>query len=135
MSQTSKIPAELLKEMTPAVRVFVEALLLRLVKQEKRIAELEAKLNKTSRNSSKPPSSEHPHAKPEPPPKRKSRRKRGGQAGHDKFERALIPTDDCNENRYILLPLDSIAIRAMAVLPAILTHRPLALTVAIAASS
>jgi transposase len=62
-----------------------------------RIAELEAKLaelTKTPRNSSKPPSSEHPHAKPRPR-KPKSKRKRGGQHGHQKYERALIPADQC----------------------------------------
>lgn len=97
MSQVSKIPAALFEEMTPGVRVFVEALLLRLAQQEKRIAELEARLKKTPRNSSKPPSSEHPHAKPEPPSKPKSKRKQGGQPGRDKFERSLIPSGECEE--------------------------------------
>ena len=49
---------------------------------------------KNSRNSSKPPSSEHPHSKP-PPPKPKSQRPRGGQLGHEKHERALIPVAEC----------------------------------------
>lgn len=59
-----------------------------------RVAELEAKLGKDSTNSSKPPSASHPHDKP-PSPKPKSGRKRGGQPGHDKHERALIPTEHC----------------------------------------
>jgi len=59
-----------------------------------RVAELEAKLGKNPNNSSKPPSSTHPHDKP-PPAKPKSKRQRGGQPGHDKHERALIPTEDC----------------------------------------
>lgn len=50
--------------------------------------------SKTPRNSSQPPSTEHPHAKP-PPVKPKSKRPRGGQPGHDKHERALIPVEDC----------------------------------------
>jgi transposase len=60
-------------------------------------AELKAELaaaRKTPRNSSLPPSSEHPHAKP-PLPKPKSKRKRGGQPGHEKHQRALIPSEDC----------------------------------------
>src|SRR5476649_2130885 len=61
----------------------------------KRVAELEAKLNKSPANSSKPPSSTHPHDKPLPA-KPKSKRKRGGQPGHAKHERALIPAEDCN---------------------------------------
>jgi transposase len=56
-------------------------------------AEIE-RLKKTPRNSSLPPSSEHPHAKP-PPDKPKSNRPRGGQPGHPKHERALIPVEEC----------------------------------------
>ena len=97
MTGMSEIPPELLNEMTPAVRAFVEVLLLRNAELEKRVEELEAKLAKNSRNSSRPPSSEHPHAKPLPQKKPKSKRKRGGQRGHQKFERALIPTADCEE--------------------------------------
>jgi transposase len=59
-----------------------------------KIDELEARLNKSPRNSSLPPSSEHPHAKPVPQ-KPRSQRKRGGQPGHPKFERALIPAEEC----------------------------------------
>src|SRR5437762_13090452 len=56
-------------------------------------AELEA-TKKTPRNSSLPPSTEHPHAKP-PKKKKKSGKKRGGQPGHPKHERALIPVEQC----------------------------------------
>ena len=59
-----------------------------------RVAELEAKLGRNPANSSKPPSSTHPHDKP-PPAKPKSRRARGGQPGHRKQERPLIPTAAC----------------------------------------
>ena len=55
-----------------------------------------ARLKKTPRNSSLPPSSQHPHAKP-PPKKPKSKRKRGGQPGHAKRERPLLPSDACDE--------------------------------------
>ena len=97
MTGMSAIPPELLKEMTPAVRAFVEVLLLRLAELEKRVEELEAKRAKNPRNSSRPPSSEHPHAKPLPQKKPKSKRKPGGQRGHQKFERAMIPTADCDD--------------------------------------
>lgn len=66
---------------------------------EERIASLEAKiatLEKTPRNSSLPPSTEHPHAKP-PRDKKKSKKKRGGQPGHPKHERTLIPTEQCSD--------------------------------------
>lgn len=55
---------------------------------QQRIAELEERLNQTSRNSSKPPSSDPPSAKPRPkaPP---SERKAGGQPGHPGHHRRL----------------------------------------------
>jgi len=83
------IPPELDAEMTPAVRSFVLTLL-------ERIRELEAKLGVTPQNSSLPPSTQHPHAKPASG-KRKSKRKRGGQPGHAKHERPLIPTEECDD--------------------------------------
>jgi len=71
-----------------------------LVKQvatlTKRVAELEDRLGKSPQNSSLPPSTQHPHAKP-PSNKPKSKRKRGGQPGHPKHERALIPAEQCDE--------------------------------------
>jgi transposase len=65
----------------------------------KRVAQLEAQLGKPAAspaNSSLPPSSTHPHDKPasaKPP----SPRKRGGQPGHLKHERPLIPSGQCDE--------------------------------------
>lgn len=62
---------------------------------KERVAELESRLNKTPQNSSLPPSTQHPHAKP-PVGKPKSKRKRGGQPGHEKHQRALVPTERCD---------------------------------------
>jgi transposase len=81
--------------MTPAVLAFVEALLARNAALEARVADLEAHLRtpgKNPRNSSQPPASVHPHAKPAPerPP---SSKPPGGQLGHPKAERALVPSD------------------------------------------
>jgi len=59
-----------------------------------RVAELEARLGKSSSNSSKPASSTHPHDKP-PPTRSKSKRSRGAQPGHDNHERPLLPTEEC----------------------------------------
>jgi transposase len=75
----------------------VQALLRSVIEYyERRIAELEAKLNKSPQNSSLPPSRQHPHAQ-SAPPKPKSKKKHGGQPGHAKHERPLLPTDQCDE--------------------------------------
>lgn len=77
-----------------ALRVAFAAQMARIAQLEHRIAELEAKQGKDSTNSSKPPSTDHPHAKPTRP-KAKSKRSPGGQPGHAKHERTLIPTEQC----------------------------------------
>ena len=60
--------------MTPAVRAFVLTLLDRIDELEEQVRKL------TPQNSSIPPSTVHPHARPEPKPKAKAgKRKRGGQ--------------------------------------------------------
>ena len=65
---------------------------------EQVVGDLKAKLDdgkKTPRNSSLPPSSEHPHAKLKQN-KKKSKKKRGGQHGHKKHQRPLIPPEQCS---------------------------------------
>ena len=59
---------------------------------ERRIRELEARLARFSGNSSNPPSSDPPGAPPPAPPKRKGR-KRGGQPGHERHTRTLVPPE------------------------------------------
>ena len=78
---------DLIARQPPEAQAIIRSLLAK-------ISELEARLNKSPRNSSLPPSSVHPHAKLAPP-KQKSGKKPGGQPGHPKHERALIPTDQC----------------------------------------
>lgn len=82
------IPAKLEREMTPAIRTFVDSLL-------ERIRKLETRLGLNPQNSSLPPSTQHPHARPQPP-KQKRKKQRGGQPGHLKHARPLIPTKDCD---------------------------------------
>jgi transposase len=88
------ISPEQLAALPPEVRVVVQAI---IDHYERRIADLEAeiaRLKKTPRNSSLPPSSEHPHSKP-PAERPKSKKQRGGQPGHEKHERVLIPSEQC----------------------------------------
>lgn len=90
------IPPELDAEMTPPVRAFAQSLLARVAQLEAELEKLRRQVKrKTPQNSSLPPSTQHPHAKPKSG-KRKSKKKRGGQPGHKKHERPLIPTDECD---------------------------------------
>ena len=89
-----QIPPQIEAEMTPAVKAFVLGAFAAL---EERIADLEAKLLKlTPHNSSLPPSTEHPHAKPVRKPNKGKKRKQGGQQGHTKHSRELLPTEQCD---------------------------------------
>lgn len=91
----SPLPPDVLAALPPAVLALIQWQAAQIERLNARISELEAKVGKDSTNSSKPPSTEHPHAKPIRP-KPKAKRPRGGQHGHTKHERTLIPVDDCS---------------------------------------
>jgi transposase len=63
---------------------------------EARVVELERRLNRSSRNSSLPPSQDAPSAPPRPREKG-SGRKRGGQHGHEGRYRRLLPPEQVDE--------------------------------------
>jgi transposase len=63
---------------------------------EARVAELERRLNRSSRNSSLPPSQDPPSAPPRPSGKPSGRR-RGGQPGHEGRHRRLLPPEQVDE--------------------------------------
>jgi transposase len=74
--------------MTPEVRAFVDALLARIEELEAEVKSLREELGserKTPQNSSLPPSTQHPHAKPPWPTGSKSIRKRGGRGAPRRF--------------------------------------------------
>src|SRR3954468_15562401 len=58
--------------------------------------DLKARLGLNSSNSSKPPSTDPPNHKRKPPAP-PSGRKRGGQAGHRRHDRPLVPPDQVDE--------------------------------------
>jgi transposase len=97
------ITDEIIGRQSPEAQAIIRALLAKVAAMEAEIAELKARIEalerqakgKTPQNSSLPPSTQHPHAKPAPP-KRKSKRKRGGQPGHKKHERPLVPSEQCD---------------------------------------
>jgi len=63
-----------------------------------RMADLEVKLEQDSSNSSRPPSSDGPQHK-RAVPRAKSQRRRGGQPGHSKHERVLLPPDQTIDHK------------------------------------
>ena len=88
------LPPDVLAALPPAVLALIQWQAAQIERLNARIAELEAKAGKDSTNSSKPPSTEHPHAKTIRP-KPTSKRPHGGQPGHAKHERTLVPVEDC----------------------------------------
>jgi transposase len=93
----SVVSEELIFRQSPEAQAIIRDLLGRIVHLETELEELRRQVQgKTPQNSSLPPSTQHPHARPQLR-KRKSKKKRGGQPGHAKHERPLIPTEDCDE--------------------------------------
>lgn len=88
--------------MTPAVRAFVEVLFCRIDELTDRVSRLEQELKQHKRYRHPPKSADAPSdtsgsepAKESPPDQPK--RRRGGQPGHPKADRALIPAEECSE--------------------------------------
>ncbi len=91
------ITEEIIARQPSEAQAIIRALLADNAELKARIEELERQAKgKTPQNSSLPPSTQHPHARPQPP-RRKSKKRRGGQPGHKKHERPLIPIDQCND--------------------------------------
>jgi len=85
---------EMMAGWPPEARAVVRMLQQQIDELRAEVAELKARLAKDSTNSSLPPSVVHPHAKPVSV-KPRSGKTRGGQPGHPKAERTLIPVEDC----------------------------------------
>jgi transposase len=92
----SLVTEEMIARQPPEAQAIIRVLLARVAKLEGEVEELRRQLKrKTPQNSSLPPSTQHPHGKP-PLRRNKSKKRRGGQPGHKKHERALIPTEQCD---------------------------------------
>src|SRR3954468_7338921 len=100
MSRHPSIPEPLWDTVPPEAQAAILAVIASL---EKRIADLEARLKQNSTNSSKPPSSDPPAIKVKRrPPAPPSGRKHGGQPGHKRHTRALVPPDQIRETFEIM---------------------------------
>jgi transposase len=86
-------PPDFPDHLPPQVVAYIRVLEATIAELKAEVAELKAQLHQSSANSSKPPSSDAPHLKPAPP-KRPSGKRSGGQPGHPKAERTLLPPDE-----------------------------------------
>ena len=100
MTNPLPIPDELWSEVTPeaqaAIAAGFRAMQQRTHLLETRVADLESRLKLNSTNSSNPPSSDPIGIKRKPPAPPTGRR-RGGQPGHRKAHRALVPPERVHE--------------------------------------
>lgn len=100
MEPQPPIPAEIWGQIPPAAQaailVLVQQYEQRLQALQQQVDGLHHRLNQNSTNSSRPPSSDPPHVK-RPPPKPKSGRKRGGQPGHKRRQRPLVPPEQVKQ--------------------------------------
>jgi len=102
MDTHPSLPPELWERTPPAIRAYIETLegqvqtLTSMVHTfQEQVRTLEERLNQTSRNSSRPPSSDSPqHQRPRRPP---GKRRRGGQPGHPGHTRPLVPVEEVDE--------------------------------------
>jgi transposase len=81
-------------------QALIEAQKRTIATHERRIQELEARLGQHSGNSSRPPSTDPPGTPPPARPK-PTGRKRGGQPGHEKHERALLPPEKVTRTQVV----------------------------------
>src|SRR5271157_3803159 len=100
MAPTPPLPEPLWKAASPDLQAAILALVQtydqQLAQLENRIKDLENRLKLNSTNSSKPPSSD-PIGMKRKPPASPSGKKRGGQPGHRKAYRALVPPHKVDE--------------------------------------
>ena len=102
MDTPPSLPPELWERTPPEVQAYIRALEERIVLFEamvhtlqEQVRTLEERLNQTSRNSSRPPSSDPPQ--PQRPRRPPGKRRRGGQPGHPGHTRTLVPVEEVDE--------------------------------------
>src|ERR1700677_2874975 len=100
MAQMPPLPERLWKAASPELQAGIIALAQsyeeRIAGLGSRLSDLENRLKLNSTNSSKPPSSD-PIGMKRRPPSPPSKRKRGGQPGHRKANRILVPPEKVRE--------------------------------------
>lgn len=90
------LSADVVECTPPEVIRLLQQLVQRVEQLEAENRDLKARLRRNSTNSSQPPSTDPPNHKRKPP-EPKSGRKRGGQPGHPRHERPLVPPEQVDE--------------------------------------
>jgi transposase len=85
----------------PSVQEFVLTLIVRVQELEAELATLRERVNRNSRNSSQPPSTDGPDVPPKPRERPKHKRKAGGQPGHPGATRELVPPEQVKDSHDI----------------------------------
>src|SRR5688572_26720966 len=100
MRSVPPIPVYLWGQIPPAAQAAILALVQqyeqRLLVLQQQVDDLRQRLKQNSTNSSRPPSSDPPHVKRRPP-KPAAGRKRGGQPGHARQQRPLVPPEQIKQ--------------------------------------
>lgn len=96
MNEAPVLSAEVRSTLSPMVQIYLTYLEAELARQGLLLADLQARVNQHSGNSSRPPSTDQPAAPPRPkrPP---SGRTRGGQKGHPGHTRLQLSADTIAE--------------------------------------
>jgi transposase len=101
MPSVPPISVELWNQIPPAAQAAILTLVQhyeqRLQTLQQQVDELRQRLNQNSTNSSRPPSSDPPRVKRRPP-KPSSSRQRGGQPGHTRQQRPLVPPEQLKQS-------------------------------------
>ena len=90
MTRPTSIPQHIWGSLSTETQAVIAGVIGQL---ERRIADLEERLNKNSTNSSKPPSSDLPSVKRQPPTSASGKR-RGGQPGPRRHTHPLVPPSE-----------------------------------------
>jgi len=95
METPPALPHEVWERTPPEAQAYIGALEARVTALVAMVQALQEQLHQTSRNSSRPPSSDPPL--PQRPHRPRGQRRRGGQPGHPGSTRTLIPVEEVDE--------------------------------------
>jgi transposase len=95
METPAALPCDIWERTPPEAQAYIGTLEARVAALVAMVQALQEQLHQTSRNSSRPPSSDPPL--PQRPQRPRGQRRRGGQPGHPGSTRTLIPVEEVDE--------------------------------------